>query len=264
MRQERERQQRQRLVAGLPAHRAHDLDDVRRVDRAVGHRHAVEEERRRERPQQEVLHRRLVAATGAGDPGQHVERQREDLQGKEHHDQVGGGRDQRHAGGGEQHQGVVLPFRRGRIPGEVVRAVDQPERGDHQQDHARHHRELVRADAAAQDHRVAVPVPQEQRGDRGGEQPQQADRQMDRTVGLAHERLVQQADDADADQDQLREHGTEDERRGLDHPSSSGSDCTEGTSRSWTFPTSVVWSCGSTCAITASVDGSMRSVRIFG
>ena len=56
-----------------PARRGDDRGDLRGRRGPVGHRDAVQEERRGERAQQEVLHRGLVAAPPAH-PGQHVER----------------------------------------------------------------------------------------------------------------------------------------------------------------------------------------------
>ena len=66
---------------------------------AVDEGHAEEEERRRERAEQEVLERRLLRdqPAPAGQPGHQVQRQREDLEGDEHRQQVVGGREEQHA-----------------------------------------------------------------------------------------------------------------------------------------------------------------------
>ena len=73
---------------------------------AVEQRDAVEEERRGERAEQEVLQRRLLAEqpAAAGQPAEQVERQREHLERDEHREQVVGRREQQHAADREQQQ----------------------------------------------------------------------------------------------------------------------------------------------------------------
>ena len=74
---------------------------------AVGERDAVEEERAREGAEQEVLERRLGARGDvAADAGQHVDRERQDLEREEDDQQIGRRRHQHHAGDREQHQRV--------------------------------------------------------------------------------------------------------------------------------------------------------------
>ena len=79
-----------------------------RRGRAVAHRDPVEQERRGERPEQEVLERRLDRAAAERERREHVEREREHLDREEHHDQVGRGDEQRHAAEREQQQRVEL------------------------------------------------------------------------------------------------------------------------------------------------------------
>ena len=69
-----------------------------RAGGAVDERDAVEQERRGERAEQEVLQRGLAGVQPLlEEPGQHVERQRHELEGQEHHDQVVGRGQQHHA-----------------------------------------------------------------------------------------------------------------------------------------------------------------------
>ena len=84
------------------------LDPAER-DRAgvpVEQREAVEEERRGERPQQEVLDRGFLAEqpTSAGQAAQQVQRERQDLERDEQDQQVVGRGEQHHAGDREHHQ----------------------------------------------------------------------------------------------------------------------------------------------------------------
>src|SRR4029450_4517632 len=122
---------------------------------------AVQQERRGERAQQEVLHGRLLGGQAAGLAGQHVQAERQDLQGDEHHQQVGGGGQQHHAEQGEQQQRVHLGRAVVRLPFPAVAL------GDHQggQDAGgQQHRPGVAGDAV-QRHRalegdpLQVPVP---------------------------------------------------------------------------------------------------------
>ena len=88
---------------------AADAIEPRAAGDAVGERDAVEEERARERAEQEVLERRFGRRRRvAPDAGQHVDRERQDLEREEDDQQVGRRRHQHHAGDREQHQRVVL------------------------------------------------------------------------------------------------------------------------------------------------------------
>ena len=172
-------EQRERLRAGLTRRARRRSSGIFVLPgRPVGHRDPVQEERRGERPQQEVLHRGLVAPPAA-EPGQHVQRQRQDLQRDEHDDQVVRGRDQHHPGRREQHERIELPAE-GEAPARgLVRVVDTAEgRGDHEHDR-RDDREPVGGDRVAEDRRVAAPVPELDRGDPGAGEPRQRERQMD-------------------------------------------------------------------------------------
>ena len=92
--------------AGLGADRVGDAGQRHRAGVAVEQRDAVQEERRGERAEQEVLERRLLGEQppAAGQPAQQVERQREHLERDEHRQQVVGGREQQHAADREHQQ----------------------------------------------------------------------------------------------------------------------------------------------------------------
>ena len=88
-----------------------DPAQVGRAGRAVGERDPVEQYRRGERSQQEILHRRLVRGFGvAAVTGQDVERDREDLDAEKERDQIEGLREEHHARGAEEDQRVILPL----------------------------------------------------------------------------------------------------------------------------------------------------------
>ena len=89
-----------------------DAGEVGRAGPAVDERDAVEEHRRRERAEQEVLEPGLLRRGAAAvERGEHVQRDREDLERQEDRDEVVGRRHQHHAGGRAQHQREVLgPF----------------------------------------------------------------------------------------------------------------------------------------------------------
>ena len=94
----------------------------------VQQRDAEQEERRGERPEQEVLHRGLLRqqATAPGQAGEQVQRQREHLERDEHRQQVAGGGEDHHPAGREQHERVHLGLRQPLPAGDllVVRAGD--------------------------------------------------------------------------------------------------------------------------------------------
>ena len=91
-------------------HRVRHVREARRPRRAVRERGAVQEDRRREGPEHEVLESGLrgpLAAPQVG--GQAIDGQRHHLQGNEDDDEVGGLPQKAHAGSREERQRVVLP-----------------------------------------------------------------------------------------------------------------------------------------------------------
>jgi hypothetical protein len=77
-----------------------DSRQRRRTGGAVDHRHAVEHHRRGERAEDEVLEAGLAGLQPAAvEGGEHVEGDREDLEGQEHDDEVVGRRHQEHPRG---------------------------------------------------------------------------------------------------------------------------------------------------------------------
>src|SRR6185436_4444782 len=118
-------------------------------------------------------------------------------------------------------------------------------------------REAINRDHPTHYGRRAVPVPQRERGKRGRDQAGERQREVPQPLRLRRDRLVEQAEDRDAAQEELGEDRRELELRRRDHGSVPFA-CTTAVT-----PTSVVWS-GATCATTACAVGSMRSVRSFG
>ena len=100
----------QRLVGGVVADRLVDAGELHRAGEAVDQRDAVQEEAGRERAEQEVLERGLLAeqATAPGEPAEQVQRQREHLERDEHGQQVVGRGEQQHAADREHRERVDL------------------------------------------------------------------------------------------------------------------------------------------------------------
>ena len=140
-----------------------DAGEVGRPRGAVDEGDAVEEEGRREGAEHEVLEPRLLGLGAVALHGGHdVGRDRQDLEAEEDHDEVVGHGHDQPAGGGQEHEDVVLgPVQL--LPAQV-RVADQ--RGqDHRaaDDHGQEHRELVDGDRAGDGRRgalVADAVPQ--------------------------------------------------------------------------------------------------------
>ena len=125
-----------------------DTGEVRGAGAAVDERDAVEEHGRRERPEQEVLEAGLLRGRApAVERGEHVERDRQDLEGEEDGDEVVRRRHQHHAGGRAQHQREVLgPFEV--LALQVARRQQQREQRREQHDRLGEHREAVDRDHA--------------------------------------------------------------------------------------------------------------------
>ena len=94
------------LVAGVGADRLGDAAELDRAGVAVEQCHAVEEERRGERAEQEVLERGLLAEQppAARQPAEQVERQRQHLERDEHREQVVRRREEQHPADREHQQ----------------------------------------------------------------------------------------------------------------------------------------------------------------
>ena len=109
------------------SNRFSDTGEAQSAGVAVQQRHAVEEERRRERPQQKVFQRRLLGEQSPvpGQAAHQVQRQREHLERDEHGEQIVGGRKQHHAADGEhgqrEHLGLGDPGLDGCLFGEAAR-----------------------------------------------------------------------------------------------------------------------------------------------
>ena len=160
---QRERGQEQRVVAHL-ADRVRDRGEVGRAGRAVEQREPVEQHRRAERADDQVLEARLerVLAPQLG-RAQHVERDREQLEADEQRDEVRRAREHDHPEHGEQQQRVVLAVAR---LGRRQRARRQQHRrhaGEHE-DHQQREREVVDRERARHHRRVLAPLPDAEPG----------------------------------------------------------------------------------------------------
>ena len=123
--------------------------EVGRPGGAVDEGDAVEQERRGEAAQDEVLHPRLLALDAPQLAGRHhVEREGERLEAEEEHDEIVGRRHDHAARGGHQHQRVDL----GPVELDAAEVVVEEQRGDehgHADDEGEEEREAVEADRAA-------------------------------------------------------------------------------------------------------------------
>ena len=120
-----------------------DLGQVGRAGRAVGEGDAVDEDRRGEPAQHEVLERRLARLGPlVVEGGQHVERDRQDLEAQEHDDQVVGLAHEDGPGRRDHGQHVQLgPL--GPLPLEVALGHQGRERHGHGHEHGDEHAEPV-------------------------------------------------------------------------------------------------------------------------
>ncbi len=185
-----------------PRERARDGGEPRRARGAVGHRHAEQEERRGERPEQEVLHRALDRAEPRAEAGQDVERQRQDLERQEDDDEVGGDGDQGHPRRREQDERIELAARLARPP-EVVEPVHEPQGGRRQQDQPDDDAEPVDGDRAGEHGEPAVPVPQRDRGGGGPRHAGERDEQERQRLDLAQHGAADEHEDPGPDEEQL-------------------------------------------------------------
>ena len=95
--------------SGLPASCAPGEREIGGAGRAIDQRDAVEQETRRERPDQEILERRLGRErVRPVEAGEHVDRDRHHLEPEKQDDEVLRPAEEHHAGGREQHERVVL------------------------------------------------------------------------------------------------------------------------------------------------------------
>ena len=120
--EQRQPAEQQSVRAGRARRGGGDLGKPHRAGVAVEQREAVEEERRRERAEQEVLDRRLLREqpASAGQPAHQVQRQAEHLERDEHRQQVVGRDEGHHPAEREQRERDDLGLHRRRL---VRRAV---------------------------------------------------------------------------------------------------------------------------------------------
>ena len=255
-----------------------DAAQCGRAGGAVHEGDAVEQERRGERPQHEVLEGRLLGLDAAQVQGrQHVDRDRQHLEAEEQHDQVVGRRHDDAAGGRQQQQHVRLDARQ--VLPLQVRAGQQG-RGDHgdgeQAGHEQHR--SVDGDGTRQVRArplVLHPVPQRHQRDQHGEARDHRPGGRQPRRQAAHQRGDGQQQQARQRQDQQRdERPPEDHHDGGvagvgEHQWPSPESCASPDSTPRSAPRRLVGSwkpstwC-SMCSTRASTAGSMRSITGFG
>ena len=210
--QEPDRDQRERIAVHATGECRRNAGKVRGARRAVGEGDAIEEERRGERAQEEVLHRRLGRRQATErEPREQVEREGEDLEREEDQDEVARGGDERHPRGREQQQRVVLAAGLAR-PVQVVRRQQDPERRRGQDDQAEVHREAIGGDHPAEHDAGPLPGPERERRRRGAGHPGQTQQHERTLVGRRPERVEQHERERRPDEDQLRQERPQDDR----------------------------------------------------
>ena len=173
------------------ADRSRDGVELHRPRGPVDEREAVQERRRPDRADHEVLEPRLErgGATQLG-RAQHVERDREQLDSDEQRDQVGGLGEHDHAGDRPEQQGVVLAVAglAGGDRADRQRHADQP---GHVEEHREAERERVDRERALDDRRLLARLPDPDR---------ESDRREERDRGQrGHERVADEAGAQEAD-----------------------------------------------------------------
>ncbi len=207
--QQRDGGERQRaLLDGEMRELRGDRVEQRRAEGAVGHGDAEEEEARGEGAEQEVLQRGFRRAqVGPPDAGEHVDRDRHELEAQEEDDEVVGLRHHDHAEQGEQEHDVVLAaLDADRF--QVVHRHQQREDADDADHDGEEHREPVEHEAAAES--AAVGGPEQRGGDRGGAEAEHAEPAETLAVGAFHEQVGDEHDHRgcrDDDAGQQREPG---------------------------------------------------------
>ena len=203
------------------ARKSRDAGERRGAGPAVHERDPVEEDRRRERAEHEVLHAGFERAQPAAvEGGEHVQRDRERLERDEHDDEVVGRGHHEHAGRREQQEREVLGSREAFAPQVLAREQERHGRREHDDD-AEEHGEAVDAHHPRHGRDRAVvadvhPLPGE--GAAGGEQSPDRQRECDaRGPGSVAQQGAEQ-DDEDARADEREHRGDREpvDRRGGD------------------------------------------------
>ena len=218
----------ERTLAGLRREGVGDGDQRDGAAVAVQERRAVQEERRRERAEQEVLERGLLRQQPAATchAREQVQRERHDLERDEHQQQVVGRREHQHAGEGEEEERpdlglqvaqsgeLLLVLRAGqrrgargeRVAERVDRALGEEEgaqQADDQQGALHDERRAVDGDGAlGGDQPGATQVDDhDQRRDDGAEHEDQL---RGAAAPAGHERLDEHGDDGRTEEDEDR------------------------------------------------------------
>ena len=252
-----------------PGHRGDHLGDVRRADGAVDEGDAVEQERRREAAEHEVLDAALGAAELAPVArGEHVEREGERLQPDEQHDQVVRRRHHDAAGRGDEEEGVDLGAVEVLAAQVVVGGEGDQHDGGTDGDGDEQGERVERQRVADQRRRALVGdvVPQEHRQDPGGAGRDRRHERLEAPRPRRRQGADEEQEQRRADEDEHRREGepvdvgTVEDHLG-DHPPPSPSSTSSATGVGSGI-TSPVFT--STCSMRWSTLGSMRSSSGFG
>ncbi len=160
---QRDSRQRQRVRRDAAARkRVRDRGEVRRAGRAVDQREAVQQRRRADRADDQVLQPRLQRMLAPQfRRAHHVQRDRQELEAHEQRDRVLRARQHRHAADRRQQQRMKLAVsrfvRRQRAPCQQHRA-----RAARDQDQVQRERQVVDAQRPREDRLVRVPLPDRQ------------------------------------------------------------------------------------------------------
>ena len=194
------------LCGALLRHHLTELVEPGRAGYREGERHAVEEERARERTEQEVLERRLRARRAhPPDAGEHVNRQRQHFERQEDDEQIGRCRHQHHAADRKERQRVVLARRQLLALDDVIRE-EHRQHADDAQDEVDEEREIVRPDDAEA---LRVAAPEEHAGERRTGEANQSEPGNRHALAALAKRLGNHRGAAGQDDDDDRDDGGE-------------------------------------------------------
>jgi hypothetical protein len=202
---------REHRIAGPRGERRRDAVEVRRPGGPVDEGDAVEQERRGERAEEEIFHGRLARGQLALEQArQHVERERHQLEGQEHDDQIARRRQEHHARGREEHERPVLA-RLGAGPAQVVHREQHDERARVADDHVEEQREVVEHHHVAE--RPPRRAPSRERGQECGDHAGERDHRRDLARERAREEVEGQHERAGDQHDEGRQQRAEQDGR---------------------------------------------------
>ena len=196
---------------GPPGGGRRDPVEVCRPRGAVDQRDPVEQERGGEGAEDEILHRRLGRGKLAlEESGEHVQRERHQLERQEQDNEIAGGGEQHHAAGREEDEGVVLA-RLGPVPSKVVDREHHDERRRVADHHVGEEREVVEHEHVLE--RAPGLPPAREHHEERAHQAGEGDGGDELAPDRPRQEVEQEHEPGGAEHDQHRREGTDRHRR---------------------------------------------------